>query len=117
MFKQLKSTYKYLKRVMNKAVKEGEKNQKTEEKKTRTLGDLRKRQKAVESARLTSLKKNMESKKAKRKHQHRLRSTPGEVDESEATPSFTHKEGLRWIRNTRKKIKTQNKILAKKRAR
>ena len=59
MFKHLKSTYKYLKRIMNKEVKEGERNQKTEPKKTRTLTDLRKRQKAVEAARLKSLKKNM----------------------------------------------------------
>ena len=114
MFKHLKSTYKYLKRIMNKEVKEGEKHLIKEEKKELSLQDLRKRKKAVEAARLKSLKKNMESKKAKRKHQHRLRSTPGEVDESEATPSFAHKEGFRWIRNNRRKAQTAKKILQKK---
>jgi len=114
MFHHLKSTYKYLKRIMNKEVREGEKHLETSSSKDRTLKDLRKRQKSVETARVRQVKKSMEAKKAKKKHPHRLRSTPGEVSgECEATPSYTHKEGSRWMKNTQNKIRNNTKIFTK----
>lgn len=114
MFTHLKTLFKHLKKAMNKEVKEGEKHLEVETPKVRTIGDLRKRQKQVETSRLESLKKNMHDQKAKKKHQHRLRSTPGEVIGRDTAPSSPHKEGKRWISNTRKKTKTQNIVLNKK---
>jgi hypothetical protein len=113
MFKYLKSTYKSLKKIINKEVKKGERDMVNEPAPDRTLGDLRKRQKQVERSRLNQLEKAMEAKKAKKRCQHRHRSTPGEVLGCESAPSSPHKEGKRWIANTRKKINNNNKIYNK----
>ena len=99
---------------MNKEVKEGEKH--LEDAHTSgdvSINDLRKRKKQVEKSRLESLEKNMKAKKAKKLHQHRQRSTPGEVLGRDTAPSSPHKEGKRWISNSRKKTKASNKISAK----
>ena len=114
MFKRLKSTYKYLKKLMNKEVKEGEKHPTLDAPKETTVNDLRKRQKQVEISRIKQVEKSMEAKKAKKLCQHRHRSTPGEVLGCESAPSSPHKEGKRWISNTCKKTKASNKILNKK---
>lgn len=113
MFTHLKTLFKHLKKAMNKEVKEGEKHLEIETPKVRTVADLRKRQKQVETSRLESLKKNMHDQKAKKKRQHRLRSTPGEVIGRDSSPASPHKEGKRWITNSRKKTKNQNIVLNK----
>lgn len=113
MFTHLKTLFKHLKKAMNKEVREGEKHLEIDAPKVREIKDLRKRQKQVETSRLKSLEETMKSKKAKRAHPHRMRSTPGEVVGRDSMPSSPHKEGKRWISNSRKKTKTQNKVLNK----
>ena len=56
----------------------------------------------------------MQAKKAKRLKQHRHRSTPGEVEGQDAAPAMPHKEGKRWISNTTKKTRLNNKLATKK---
>lgn len=113
MFEHLRSTYKSLKKIMRKEVREGEKHLEETEKPDLTLNDLRKRKKQVETSRLESLKKEMQAKKAKKLHQHRHRSTPGEVLGRDSAPSSPHKEGKRWIANGRKKTNNNNKVTRK----
>jgi hypothetical protein len=98
---------------MNKEVKEGEKHIENSDDHSLSLSDLRKRKKQVETSRLKSLEKNMKAQKAKKKHQHRMRSTPGEVIGRDTAPASPHKEGKRWITNNRKKTKNNNKVFNK----
>jgi hypothetical protein len=113
MFKHLKSTYKFLKKMMNKEVKDGEKHPTLDADHDIELSDLRKRKKKVETSRLKGLKKEIKAKKPKKLHQHRMRSTPGEVEGRESAPSNAHKEGLRWIKNSRKKTANNTKVFIK----
>jgi hypothetical protein len=109
----LKHLNKFLKKLMSKEVKKGEKNLQSETSTDRNLKDLRKRQKQVETSRLKSLEKNMAAKKAKRKTKHRLGSTPGEIQGNESSPDNYHREGKQWIVKGRKKINTANKEFIK----
>jgi hypothetical protein len=113
MLKHLKSAYKHLKKMMGKEIRKGQNYLEQSEASDITLKDLRGRKKQVETSRLSSLKKGMKAKEAKKKHQHRLRSTPGEVLGTPSGPSSPHKEGKRWICNTRKQTSIKTKVNTK----
>lgn len=112
----LRHLNKFLKKLVSKEVKKGEKTLKSESSSDRGLKDLRKRQKQVETSRLKSLQKNMAAKKAKRKSQHRHGSTPGEIQGRESSPDNYHREGGQWIKNGRKKTNAANKVFVKTKA-